>query len=302
MAPDFPEPPAPSSGDAPAPSPADAPAPSLADAPVSSPAEQAEPSSAAPAPAPRDDASAARSADAAAETATGDAPSSPPAEPDPTDAPSSEQPEAAASSTGEAGPTEKREPADAGPRLRALFPALFGNPPKPLKLRIQQDIQQRAPGQFSKQALSAFLRRHTGSHGYLVALANAKTRFGLDGEAAGEVSAEHRQAAVEELARRRANRQARVELDEQQRRNRATLLRDFETTTLTRANFCALKGVPVDELDGLLERARHEAQERGHERAPERGPRPRHEPGARRMPSAGERRRRPGRRLETRWT
>lgn len=310
MAPDFPEPPASSSGDAPAPSPADAPAPSLADTSVSGAAEaaalraaeEAEPSSAGQAPAPRDDAGAAQSPEAAAETATGDAAASPSAEPDTTDVPLSEHAGAAATSTGEAGPTEKREPADAGPRLRALFPALFGNPPKPLKLRVQQDIQQRAPGQFTKQALSAFLRRHTGSHGYLVALANAKTRFGLDGEAAGEVSAEHRQAAVDELARRRANRQARVELDEQQRRNRATLLRDFETTTLTRANFCALKGVSVDELDGLLERARHEAQERAHERAPERGPRPRHEPGARRMPSTGERRRRPGRRQETRWT
>ncbi|NUZ04803.1 ProQ/FINO family protein [Piscinibacter koreensis] len=186
------------------------------------------------------------------------------------------------------------EPADAGPRLRALFPKLFGNPPKPLKLRIQQDIQQQAPGQFSKQALTAFLRRYTGGHGYLVALANGKTRFGLDGEPAGEVTAEHRQAAIDELGRRRANRQARIELDEQQRRNRATLLRDFETTTLTPANFCALKGIAPEELDGLLQRARQEAAQRAQA--------VRTEPGARRMPSPGERRRRPPRRQETRWT
>ena len=52
------------------------------------------------------------------------------------------------------------------------------------------------------------------------------------------------------------------------RRNRAGLLRDFETTTLTRANFCALKGVVVEELDGLLEIARGEAQERAHHQPP----------------------------------
>jgi len=30
---------------------------------------------------------------------------------------------------------------DAGPQLKKLYPALFSNPPKPLKLRIQADIQ-----------------------------------------------------------------------------------------------------------------------------------------------------------------
>ena len=51
-------------------------------------------------------------------------------------------------------------------------------------------------------------------------------------------------------------------VEEQQRRNRAGLLHDFQTTTLTPANFCALKGVAVDELDGLLAIARTEAEAR----------------------------------------
>lgn len=152
--------------------------------------------------------------------------------------------------------------ADAGPRLRKLFPALFGHPAKPLKLQIQNDIQAQAPGVFSKKALSAFFRRYTGSHAYLNAVAHAKSRFDLDGRPAGELSAEHRTAAVQELARRRDNQQARIELEEQQRRNRATLLRDFQSTTLTPANFCALKSVAVDELDGLLSIAKAEADER----------------------------------------
>jgi hypothetical protein len=159
---------------------------------------------------------------------------------------------------------------DCAQQLRALFPALFGGAVKPLKLRIQVDIQARAPGRFTKQALSVFFRRHTGSTAYLMAVAKATHRVDLDGQPAGEVSDEHRQVAREELARRRESQQSRRELEQQQRRNRAGLLHDFQSTTLTRANFCALKGIPVDELDGLLEIARGEAEERARPAPPPR--------------------------------
>ena len=166
-------------------------------------------------------------------------------------------------------------------RLAERFPALFGGPPKPIKLRIQTDIQERAPGVFTKAELSAFLRRHTATTAYLVALTKAPGRFDLDGAPAGELSDEHRHIAAEELARRRTRHEEKRRLEDQQRRNRATLLRDFERTTLTPANFCALKGIAVEELDGLLARARSEVQEmprpapdlpRGPQRRPERGP------------------------------
>lgn len=166
-------------------------------------------------------------------------------------------------------------PAACAQQLKALFPALFAGAVKPLKLRIQVDIQERAPGVFSKQVLSSFFRRHTGSTSYLIAVSKATHRVDLDGQPAGEVSAEHRQIALDELARRRANNESRRELEEQQRRNRAGLLRDFQTTTLTRANFCVLKGVAEEELDGLLEIARGEAEERARQQPAfdHRGPR-----------------------------
>ena len=66
---------------------------------------------------------------------------------------------------------------DCAQQLRALFPALFGGAVKPLKLRIQVDIQARAPGRFTKQALSAFFRRHTGSTAYLMAVSKAAVGF-----------------------------------------------------------------------------------------------------------------------------
>ncbi len=153
-------------------------------------------------------------------------------------------------------------PVDCSALLKKTFPALFGGAPKPLKLRIQTDIQERAPGVFTKQALSAFFRRYTGSTSYLVAVSRAKHRFDLDGAPAGELTEEHRKIALDELARRRGNQESRIALEAQQRRNRATLLHDFERTTLTPANFCALKGIAVDELDGYLATARREAAER----------------------------------------
>jgi ProP effector len=171
-----------------------------------------------------------------------------------------EQPAAAAPAA--AASQQREAPVDAAALLKQTFPALFGGGAKPLKLRIQADIQERAPGVFTKQALSAFLRRYTGGTSYLVALTKAPHRFDLDGNPAGEISEEHRKVAADELARRRASRQARDQLEEEQRRNRAALLRDFERTTLTPANFCALKGVAPEELDGLLEQARREAKER----------------------------------------
>ena len=166
-------------------------------------------------------------------------------------------------------------PAACAARLAELFPALFAsNVPQPLKLRIQADIQQRAPGTFTKKSLSIFLHRHTTNTAYLRAVANAPQRVDLDGQPAGDIADEHRQAAVAELERRRALHEARREAErnahraandearraraaeEEQRREASGLLRAFETTTLTRANFCALKGLTEAQLDTMLAQAR----------------------------------------------
>jgi len=211
-------------------------------------------------------------------------------------------------------PTESTEPtpaADATPvaakkpemslgecaeQLKARFPALFAGAPKPLKLRIQVDIQERAPGVFPKAALSAFFRRYTGSTGYLLAVSKAKTRFDLDGQPAGELTDEHREVAVTELARRRAITEARRAEEDKGRRERAALLRDFERTTLTPANFCALKGVAADQLEALLAQARQEATEQPAQ-APRRAHQPNHPRGGERRddrPNQGRGRRGPG--------
>lgn len=190
-------------------------------------------------------------------------------------------------------------------RLGELFPALFGGQPKPLKLRIQVDIQERAPGEFTKAAMSAFFRRYTGTTAYLNSVIKGEQRFDLDGQPAGELTAEHKQIAQDELARRKARhderrqqerekhiaerkaafkeqrvaeaqqrQQHRAEHDE--RRQRIQLLRDFEGTRLTEANFCALKGIALADLPALLARAREDlkAMPPRPQGDPRRGPRP----------------------------
>jgi ProP effector len=187
-------------------------------------------------------------------------------------------------------------PAECAALLGARFPAVFGKDVhRPLKLRIAADIQQELPNTFTKRALSAFLHRHTTSTLYLKALANEPHRYDLSGAAAGEVSAEHRQAAAEEVQRRRAMQQqrrtgaiesqrkvdaaqrdaeiARREADGKERAARARLLRAFEASNLTRANFCTLMGVADSQLDALLAQARDERQRHAAAPAPA-APRP----------------------------
>lgn len=276
-------------------------------------------------------------------------PQNPPDEAAETAAPAA--PAEAAEAIAAAAPAPGLEPAARPPvdieacasELKARFPALFGGPIKPIKLRIQTDIQQRAPGVFTRQALSAFLRRYTGGSAYLVALGQATQRFDLDGQPAGEISAEHHEAAAQELARRRALRREREQAmrqaqqarqappaderprqpgqrpprpranpsserqtaggrpdrpppsqrhpgprpartdgqrpprpqppaaaaprpapppagpEDSARRERAQLLRAFDSSPLTKANFCALKGMTVEALDAALAQARQEA-------------------------------------------
>jgi hypothetical protein len=121
-------------------------------------------------------------------------------------APSAPQSQEEGATGQEATPKTELSPPQCAARLAEMFPALFGTegPPKPIKLRIQADIQQRAPGLFTRKALSIVLHRHTTTTPYLKALLAAPSRFDLDGQPAGDIAEEHRQAAREEVERRRA--------------------------------------------------------------------------------------------------
>jgi ProP effector len=223
----------------------------------------------------------------------------PPAAPEAT----TEAPAETVAATEERGPG----PAAVAKLLAERFPAVFApGQARPLKLKIQADIQARLETPPSRKVLSIVLQRHTTSTAYLRAMATATQRFDLDGQPAGELAEEHRSAAQAEVERRRAivaekraaereaeravqreqqrdqqraqRQQQRAEQQTQraaqaeahaqreaegaERAGRATLLRAFETTTLTRGNFCALKGIAEAELDAALALARDERAQR----------------------------------------
>jgi ProP effector len=233
----------------------------------------------------------------------------PPPESDSSETASAAEGSDTTSATEAAGPASAANlsPAACAALLAQHFPALFGaGRALPIKLRIQADIQARVPGVFSKKSLAIFLHRYTTSTAYLKALGTAPHRVDLDGAAAGDVAEEHRAAALQEVERRRAlfderrqaerdlanearraaAEQARKERNAQQAarhaahnhaaadaaRQRAVLLRAFETTTLTPANFCALKGLVEADLQAQLTLARQEREQRPLE--PARPPRP----------------------------
>ena len=89
-------------------------------------------------------------------------------------------------------------------RLRADAPAAFCDPPPPLKIGIDRDIAELLAGEVSKKTLGRFLVRWTGRAGYLRAVAGGGARYDLDGQAAGEVTADQRETAVAALAARDA--------------------------------------------------------------------------------------------------
>lgn len=102
-------------------------------------------------------------------------------------------------------PVPEMSPAACAALLAEHFPGLFAaGRALPIKLRVQVDIQARAPGVFTRKAMSLFLHRYTTSTAYLKALVASPHRFDLDGAPAGEVAAEHREAAQAELLRRQA--------------------------------------------------------------------------------------------------
>lgn len=257
-------------------------APAPAPEPVPAPPPVQEPP--APAPAPVEDPAAPAPVEAA--PAATDTPAAPPAqagddaqagEAGDTADPSQADETADASQAGEPGASaapEAKAP-DCGPLLAQRFPALFGGPhPKPLKLRIQADIHAAAPGAFSKAQLSAFFRRHTRTTAYLIGLTREPHRYDLDGQPAGEIAAEHREAAEAELAVRRARRDEKRAAEQAAYRQRIDWLRASASQSVD--ELAAAHQLTPAQMQAALTQARAEAEARAARRAtqPPRAPRP----------------------------
>ena len=90
--------------------------------------------------------------------------------------------------------------------LADLFPAaffVFEQRRKPLKLGIDQDLAVAAADAITAEEIETALAYYTGNVGYLRCCVVGSARIGLDGETAGQVTADEAEHARELLATRR---------------------------------------------------------------------------------------------------
>lgn len=83
--------------------------------------------------------------------------------------------------------------------LRSTFPVF--QECRPLAIGIHKGVLERIPD-INPQLLRLAMRMHTASARYLKALTNGETRFDLDGDVAGTVTAEQKQQALDTLRER----------------------------------------------------------------------------------------------------
>lgn len=83
--------------------------------------------------------------------------------------------------------------------LRSTFPVF--QECRPLAIGIHKTVLERIPG-INPQQLRLAMRMHTASARYLKALTNGEIRFDLDGNAAGAVTPEQKEQALDTLRER----------------------------------------------------------------------------------------------------
>ncbi len=103
-------------------------------------------------------------------------------------------------------PSAPRAPHPVLTQLASLCPALFGEPPKPLKRGIYEDLLAAYPGVLEAESLKAALSQHARSTRYLTAIASGQPRHDLAGQAVEALTPEQVHHALIEVFRRRGAR------------------------------------------------------------------------------------------------
>jgi ProP effector len=102
---------------------------------------------------------------------------------------------------------------------------------RPLAIGIHKAIKERLPD-IDSQQLRLAMRAHTASTRYLKALTQADARFDLDGNPAGEVSAEQKKQASDTLRERfreQAERHKAAQLEQQRKEKLSKLAEKFNS-------------------------------------------------------------------------
>lgn len=139
--------------------------------------------------------------------------------------------------------------------LMERYPAVFGDKPKPLKIGVLQDLMEQHKGEISAKTVRKLLRVHTSRREYLKAVAAGGPRYALDGTTAGEVTERERTLAKEMLS---GGSRSEMSTDEIYRAHRALVLKTFEKSGLSVAEFALTHGDDANKLAKDLELARQE--------------------------------------------
>lgn len=161
-------------------------------------------------------------------------------------------------------PAGDRRPAGAAParqqhpvldQLASLYPALFGEVPRPLKRGIYQDLLAAHPGVIDADGLKAALALHTRSTRYLTVVASGQRRHNLAGEAVEDLTPEQVHHALIEVFRRRGARSA----EDLRPKLRQRILQAFEASGLSREAYAERVLGRDEEVNQLTQDALAEA-------------------------------------------
>lgn len=136
-------------------------------------------------------------------------------------------------------------------KLFELYPHLFGAEFSPLKLGVFQELMEKHPAEFERDALKTALSVHTRSTKYLQAVAAGKPRVDLQGVALEPVAPEHVCLTILELYRRRQGRSQ----EDLRPKVRRQIVAAFETSGLSAQEYQARVMGKDDDNNALVAEA-----------------------------------------------
>ncbi len=142
-------------------------------------------------------------------------------------------------------------------QLAQWHPALFGQPPLPLKRGIFEDLLA-AHAELDKAQLKEALAQHARSTRYLTVVAGGQQRHDLQGQPVEALAPEHVYHALQEVFRRRQLRAP----EDLAPKLRQRIVQAWEASGLTREDYAALVRGRDDKANAVLDAALQEAAER----------------------------------------
>lgn len=140
--------------------------------------------------------------------------------------------------------------------LATLFPQLFNGEVRPLKRGIHYEIFAETAGRFTQKGVRVALSKFVGKEVYLRQLVAGASRYGLDGQPAGEVTEADQRFAEAAIALLVAEKSA------DRRWERKKFLTEFEAAGLSIQEFAAVRQMKFSKARMEVDKARAERNQR----------------------------------------